>query len=120
MLHKAEGVIEDNEVAFYWFSKAAERGLVEAQNYVGMMYRSGNGVEQNFEEAFIWLSIGANNGHPECQCNLGSMYLDGDGVHESITEGVHWLNLAFKQGCEYAREILDEDELWDYIYKIQQ
>ena len=108
--------MEDYEKAFYWFSKAAEKGHAKAQNYLGAMYSSGRGVDENFEEAYIWLSIAAKQNHPNAQCRLALMYINGNGVPESLSQAAHWANLAYKQGSEFAAEMMDEYELWDYIY----
>ena len=98
---------------FFWFSLAAEKGHLPAQNYLGAMYSDGRGVGQDFEEAFIWLSIAAKQNHPNAQCRLALMYINGNGVPESLSEAAHWANLAYKQGSEFAAEMIDEYELWD-------
>ena len=80
------------------------------------MYSSGRGVDENFEEAYICLSIAAKQNHPNAQCRLALMYINGNGVPESLSEAAHWANLAYEQGSEFAAEMMDEYELWDYIY----
>ena len=126
MYWSGEGTSEDYEEAFYWFSKAAEQRFAPAQNYLGMMYRDGRGVDQDFEEAFVWFLIAANStlscsilagkkGSSDAQCNLALMYIEGNGVPESQEEAGHWVNLAYGQGSEFAAEMIDEYELWDYI-----
>ena len=117
-----EGTLEDYEKAFYWFSKAAEQGFYAALNYLGVMYRDGDGVGENFEEAYIYFAIAANTlglapygGLPDAQCNLALMYIEGNGVPESLSQAGHWVNLAYKQNSEFAAEMIDEYELWDYI-----
>ncbi|GAA6154136.1 tetratricopeptide repeat protein [Pseudoteredinibacter isoporae] len=37
----------DNESAAYWYSKAAEQGLVDAKWNLGLMYVNGEGVEKS-------------------------------------------------------------------------
>ena len=44
------------------------------------------------------------------------MYINGNGVPESLSEAAHWANLAYEQGSEFAAEMIDEYELWDYIH----
>ena len=56
-------------------------------------------------------------GNANAQCNLGLMHIKGQGVPESKSEAAHWLNLAHRQGSERAAELLDEYELWDYIWR---
>ena len=48
------GTEEDNEKAFYWFTKAANRGEVTAQNNLGVCYDNGFGTEENPAEAMAW------------------------------------------------------------------
>jgi TPR repeat protein len=48
--------------SFEWFTKASERGLVEANYYLGSMYYNGNGVEKNIELAIERLEKIANSG----------------------------------------------------------
>jgi uncharacterized protein len=122
MYWSGDGTSQDYEKAFYWFSKAAEQGFYAALNYLGVMYRDGDGVDEDFEEAYIYFAIAANalslspnEGLPDAQCNLALMYIEGNGVPESLSRAGHWVNLAYKQGSEFAAEILDEYELWDYI-----
>ena len=85
MYWSGKGTSEDYEKAFYWFSKAAEKGHAKAQNYLGAMYSSGRGVDENFEEAYIWLSIAAKQNHPNAQCRLALMYFNGNGVPKSLS-----------------------------------
>jgi TPR repeat protein len=124
MYWSGDGTSQDYEKAFYWFSKAAEQGFYAALNYLGVMYRDGDGVDEDFEEAYIYFAIAANalslspnGGLPDAQCNLALMYIEGNGVPESLSRAGHWVNLAYKQGSEFAAEMLDEYELWDYIDK---
>ena len=124
---RGEVISEDYEKAFYWFSKAAEKGHAPAQNNLGVIYLRGIGVDIDYEEAFMWFLIASNSsltccsdarkglGNPNAQCNLGLMYIEGNGVPESKWEAAHWINLAHRQDSERAAEMLDEYELWDYI-----
>ena len=114
MYWSGEGTSENYEEAFYWLSKAAEERFAPAQNYLGMMYRDGDGVDEDFEEAFIWFSIAAEQGEPEAQCNLGLMYIDGNGVPESLIDATYWIHLSRMQSSEYAKELWNEYELWQF------
>ena len=129
LYHEGDGVPQDDEKAFYWFSLAAEKGHAFAQNYLGMMYLDGRGVDEDFEEAFIWFLIASNSslsccydakkglGNPYAQCNLALMYIEGNGVPESLERAAHWANLAYRQDSEFAAELIDEYELRDYIWQ---
>ena len=45
-----------------WFRAAAERGVVDSQFNLGLLYEAGRGVPQNLREAYRWFSIAANAG----------------------------------------------------------
>jgi len=79
-----------------------------------LMYLDGNGVDQDFEEAFIWFSIAAEQGNSEAKCNLGLMYIDGNGLPESLTRAAKLIFDAYEKDCEFAEELWNEYELWNY------
>ncbi|MFQ7388115.1 MAG: tetratricopeptide repeat protein [Escherichia sp.] len=37
-----------------WFEKAAEKGHVDAQYNLGVIYENGEGVSQNYQQAKAW------------------------------------------------------------------
>jgi len=64
-LYHAEGrggVKMDLDTAAKWFEKAAERGVVDSQFNLGVMYETGKGVPKNLADAFVWYSIAAAQG----------------------------------------------------------
>jgi len=63
MLHKGQGVEEDNQRAFYSFRNAAVMGYADAQYQTGKMYKTGDGVEKNLEQAFCWLREATKQKH---------------------------------------------------------
>ncbi len=46
-----------------WYRKAAEQGVVDAQNNLGLMYGRGQGVPQDYVRAHMWLNLAAANGN---------------------------------------------------------
>lgn len=56
------GVESDLPVAAKWFEKAAERGVVDSQFNLGVLFESGQGLPKNVNEAFVWYSIAAAQG----------------------------------------------------------
>jgi localization factor PodJL len=59
---RGEGGPENLRSAATWFRKAAERGVVDSQYNLALLYRSGSGVERNLAEAYRWFSVAAANG----------------------------------------------------------
>ncbi|MBR6480928.1 MAG: sel1 repeat family protein, partial [Thermoguttaceae bacterium] len=45
-----------------WIRRAADRGLPEAENRLGVCYLTGEGVEINREEGLAWLQKAADHG----------------------------------------------------------
>ena len=94
--YNGDGVEQDYEKAVYWFTKAAEEGLVEAQNNLGLLYY-GEGGWQDYEKAVYWLTKAAEQGHASAQNNLGFHYRNGYGVKKDEVKAVEWYTKAAKQ-----------------------
>ncbi len=56
------GVQADMPKAANWFEKAAERGVVDSQFNLGVLFESGQGLPKNMSDAFVWYSIAAAQG----------------------------------------------------------
>ena len=57
-----DGGPQDLAGAATWFRRAAERGVVDAQYNLGLMYESGRGVARNPREALRWYGRAAQAG----------------------------------------------------------
>ncbi len=58
MYAHGHGVPQDDEQAVAWYRKAAEQGLAEAQNNLGLMYEYGSGgVPQDYAQAHMWYNL---------------------------------------------------------------
>ena len=68
-----DGVLQNDEEAFFYFKKAALSGHVQAQVNVGARYELGEGTEKNNEKARIWYSKAAYNQDPVGQFRLASL-----------------------------------------------
>ena len=56
------GVEADLKTASQWFEKAAQRGVVDSQFNLGVLFESGQGLPKNVTDAFVWYSIAAAQG----------------------------------------------------------
>ncbi len=56
------GVEMDMPTAASWFEKAAQRGVVDSQYNLGILYESGQGLPQDLESALVWYSIAGAQG----------------------------------------------------------
>ena len=64
----------DYAEALKWYSAAAEKGDMRAQNMVGFMYLKGFGVEQDYGDAIKWYQLAAEQGLAQAQWKLGYIY----------------------------------------------
>jgi len=56
------GVEIDMPTAAKWFEKAAQRGVVDSQFNLGVLFESGQGLPQDVESALMWYSIAGTQG----------------------------------------------------------
>lgn len=96
------GVEQDYAEAMRWYRMAAEKGDVNGQYNLGLMYATGDGVEKDYKEAMILFVMAANQGDAKSQAAIGAMYQNGTGVEQSDKEAMKWYRKAEKQGNPYA------------------
>jgi len=96
----------DYSKAWRLLSPLAEKGVLEAQRKIGVMYRHGLGVQKNDEKAIYWYRKAAQKGHVRAQNSLGVMYRFGMGVTKNSQEATKWLTAAAKQGDSKGQENL--------------
>jgi len=64
-LYHAEGrggLTANLKTAAKWFEKAAERGVVDSQFNLGVLFESGKGLPRNREDAYVWYAIASGQG----------------------------------------------------------
>ncbi len=93
----------DYASARHKFQRLAERGNVQAQYKLGLMYNNGEGVRQDFREAVMWFSRAAVQGYAPAQTSLGVKYEHGQGVKRSNREAVRWYRHGATQGHATAQ-----------------
>jgi len=93
-----EGVPQDLQGAFRWYSRGAALGDREAQNDLGSMHLRGLGCAADKAEAVRWYRCSAEQGCVDAQWNLGKRYLHGDGVGIDFLAAYHWFTEAANQG----------------------
>ena len=95
---------KDYEKAAYWFEKAAEQGLADAQLRLAFMYKDGEGVTANMDKALYWAEKAAMQGFDLAQTETGVLYSTVKGDSE---KAMYWLEKAAAQGEETAIEMLE-------------
>ena len=52
-----------------WYRLAAEQGLAQAQNNLGIMYARGQGVSRDYVGAYMWFNLSAVQGNQQAAVN---------------------------------------------------
>jgi tetratricopeptide (TPR) repeat protein len=99
----SEGRVKDYEAAVRWFRAAADKGMAEAQNALGVCYFEGQGVEIDYDEAVRLFKAAAEKGNHHAQNNLASRYYKGEGVLLDYEKAVYWYEKAAMNGNIYAQ-----------------
>jgi len=58
----ADGASPDLQQAVKWFSMAAERGVLDSQFNLAVLYQGGSGVPLSLEDAYVWYAIAGGQG----------------------------------------------------------
>ena len=69
-----QGIRQNYNKAFGWYSKSANNGYAEGQYYLGICYENGFGTSKDYNKAFEWYSKSAKYGCAEGQFKLGFFY----------------------------------------------
>lgn len=93
-----EGVPQDFEKAFFWFTESGRQNVANARYNLGVLYQQGLGTLKNIEDAMNMYRSAALLGHPEAQYNLGIAYAEGIGVPYSIDAAVHYFERSALTG----------------------
>lgn len=94
---------ENFEEAASWYRKAAEQGVSEAQNNLGVMYKDGQGVDQDYNEAARWFLLAAQQDNTLAQLNLGWLYHAGKGLCQDTDSARYWYSRAARKGHATAQ-----------------
>ena len=80
--------------AVFWLEKAAEHGVPEAQDLMGIAYIVSMGVKQDEMKAFYWDLKAAENKISRAQFRVGQSYSLGRGVIENYKSSYAWFAVA--------------------------
>lgn len=76
----------------------AEKGDLNAQYSLGLMFYRGQEVAQDVEKAAYWFTKAAEKGYIEAQRFLGLMYSIGKGVSKDEKQAAYWYTKVAEQG----------------------
>ena len=88
----------DNSTALRELKFLAAEGSAEAQNNLGVMYRSGLGVPKNDQTALKWFRVAAEQENSPAQANLGYMYANGMGIPQDWVYAYMWSKISASSG----------------------
>ena len=88
------GVDENKELAYWWFSEAAERGSIKAINNLAVMYFNGNNyVKQDTAQAIKLFETSATK-DPDAMLTLGEIYTN----QKEFTKAFEWFQKSRECG----------------------
>jgi len=125
----AQGAAKAGSSELSRLRESAEKGDLNAQAQLGVMYYWGQGAPQDWPEAQIWLRKASERGHMDAQAKLGAMCFLGQGAPRNLAESIKWFRLAADQGEPYAQgcmgvmyavgEGVPKDLILAYVWLVQ-
>jgi TPR repeat protein len=93
---EGKGVSRDPRMAAEWYTKAADKGNINAELHLAVLYRDGAGKNfpRDVEQAATWYRKAADQGDAGAQATLGMLYTLGQGVPKNDVDAYFWLDLA--------------------------
>ncbi|MHA1564820.1 MAG: hypothetical protein ACTSX7_05855, partial [Alphaproteobacteria bacterium] len=59
----------DYEIAAGWFARAAQQGVADAQNNLGVIFANGFAGPKDYGQAHLWFSLAAAQGHAQAEAS---------------------------------------------------
>lgn len=95
------GIIQDDELGFYWYKKAHDSGCIRGTAAVGYCFLEGNGVAQSLTQGVKYLTLAADNGSDFAAYVLGLAMANGCyGLSVNKVDAIHWLKSALQVDCK--------------------
>lgn len=110
----SEGFPLNYNKAFEYFQKAADLGVSDAMNYLGVFYESGEIVQKNIELAIDWFyrAIQADPENAHAMFNLGCIYYSGNGVAQDIEKAYRFFKASADLGSDSMDSVYPESCLY--------
>lgn len=102
----SDNISPSAQEAFYWYSKAAHLGSLDAQIKLGMCYLQAIGVTQDHSKACYWLEKAAEQGSPEAMYLAGQAWIDHPDSGNDVA--YIWLFLSAAFGHKSAIALRDK------------
>lgn len=105
-LRVGRGVRRDEQKAFEFYLKAANKEHYKSQYFVGLMYIAGMGVPKNTTEGVQWIKKAVSAGDGDAKAYLGYLSEFGIGVSKDIEEAKRLYREAARMQHPFAKERL--------------
>lgn len=93
---------QNDDLAFFWFSKAVELGYVPAVTALGDCFLFGEGTEQDLSEAIAHYTLAQKQDDTEAMWKLGRMYKSGLGIKKNLTKAFELFQMSASFGDAQA------------------
>ncbi|WOH37581.1 tetratricopeptide repeat protein [Thalassotalea fonticola] len=103
LYENGQGVKRDQVKAFELYTRAANRGIAEAQFSLAQMYLEGRGCTKDTTQGFEYTRRAADKGLAAAQYNLAVMYQKGEVTTQSYRNAAIWYEDAAMQNYALAQ-----------------
>ena len=87
----------------YAYLEQANKGDVDSQYKLGMMYLTGDGIGKDSKKAIRYLQLAAEDDHIDAQLQLADLYLVGLELEKDFFAAAKWYKKAAEQGSPDAQ-----------------
>jgi TPR repeat protein len=101
LYNQGRGVREYSR-GFALLKEAAQKGFLQADEWLGFVYHCGVGTRRNLRLAFKHYKIAADAGHPNAEYHVGVFYDQGVGVKKDRDSALVWIRRAASHGSASA------------------
>lgn len=105
-LYGIAGMKRDYDLAFSWFTRAADNGCPQAMYHLGMCNANGFGTPVDQKAATRWYRESAERGDEDAMYELAKRLEEGVGIAVDKTDAMTWYKKARDLGQEQASERL--------------
>lgn len=92
-------ILNRKKIKIKILQEKAEKGVVEAQTALGVMYLSGLDVEKDRERGKYYIEMASKNGSPSAQYVYAGLILEDSNItNEKIKESLSWIEKSAENG----------------------
>ncbi len=86
----------------------ADKGEMNAQFSLAVMYYQGNGMMSNMRESQKWMRKAALQNHNQAQYNLALMIANGQGSNADLVEAYAWFTISAENAYATANDSVQQ------------